>query len=60
MCAFIISFASAQVVALLPWSSLVIGVAATIAYMLGQKDGSILMQVIAVGLIAGWTKCFIG
>lgn len=60
MCAFIISFASAQVVALLPWSSLVVGVAATIAYMIGQKDSSILMQVIAIGLVSGWAKCFIG
>ncbi len=50
--------AIAQLISLLPWSFLVIAMAATIAYTIGQKENSMILQVIAMGLIFGWTKCY--
>jgi hypothetical protein len=58
LCAFIMAGAIAQLVSLLPWSLLVVGVAATIAYTTGQKENSMILQVIAIGLIFGWAKCY--
>ncbi len=50
--------AIAQLLSLLPWSFLIIAVAATIAYTMGQKENSMILQVIATGLIFGWIKCY--
>ncbi|GAX38860.1 hypothetical protein NIES3585_49120 [Nodularia sp. NIES-3585] len=58
MCGFVIASASAQLISLLPWSALVIGVAATIIYSQGKNSNSMLLQVIAIGLGFGWMKCF--
>lgn len=58
MCGFVIASASAQLISLLPWSALVIGVAATIIYSQGKSNGDMLLQVIATGLAFGWLKCF--
>ena len=58
MCGFVIASASAQLISLLPWSALVIGVAATVTYSQGKNNKDILLQVIATGLAFGWLKCF--
>jgi hypothetical protein len=57
ICAFLIASAIAQLISLLPWSLLVLGVGATAAYSKGKTDNSMLLQVIAVGLAFGWMKC---
>jgi hypothetical protein len=61
MCGFVISSAIAQLTALLPWSALVVGVAATITYSQGKSSNSMLLQVVAIGLVFGWARCsFLG
>lgn len=58
MSAFVIACAFAQIISLLPWSILIVGVAAVITYILGKSDNSMLLQVIAIGLSLGWCKCY--
>jgi hypothetical protein len=58
MCGFIIASAVAQLISLLPWNVLVVGVAAIITYYQGKNSNSMLLQVIAVGLVFGWSKCY--
>ncbi|MBW4617221.1 MAG: hypothetical protein KME21_29100 [Desmonostoc vinosum HA7617-LM4] len=58
ICSFLIASAAAQLVSLLPWSMLVIGVVSVMTYTKGKTDDSMLLQVIAVGLTFGWTKCY--
>ncbi|YAF99209.1 MAG: hypothetical protein AB3A66_27445 (plasmid) [Nodularia sp. CChRGM 3473] len=58
ICGFVIASAIAQLISLLPWSALVIGVSATIIYSQGKNSNSMLLQVIAVGLAFGWGKCY--
>jgi H+/gluconate symporter-like permease len=58
MCAFLISVAIAQVISLFNWSGLILAIAATIIYLVGQKEKSIQLQVISIGLILGWAKCY--
>jgi 4-hydroxybenzoate polyprenyltransferase len=58
ICGFVIASAIAQLISLLPWSALVIGVATTVTYSQGKSKNSMLLQVIAVGLAFGWVKCY--
>lgn len=58
ICGFVIASAIAQLISLLPWSALIIGVAATVTYSQGKSNGDMLLQVIATGLAFGWLKCF--
>nr|MDZ8061882.1 hypothetical protein [Nostoc sp. EkiNYC01] len=58
VCAFIIATAIAQIVATFPWSQVPIGIAAAIFYSKGHQSNSIALQVIAVGLVFGWAKCY--
>ncbi|BAY93783.1 hypothetical protein NIES37_38710 [Tolypothrix tenuis PCC 7101] len=58
ICGFLVASALAQLISLLPWSFLVIGVAAVITYSKGKTDNSMLLQVIAIGLAFGWMKCY--
>ncbi|MBD2491948.1 hypothetical protein [Aulosira sp. FACHB-615] len=58
ICGFIIASAIAQLISLLPWSFLVIGVAAVITYWQGKTSDSKLLQVVAIGLAFGWCKCY--
>ncbi|BAZ33768.1 hypothetical protein NIES4074_62820 (plasmid) [Cylindrospermum sp. NIES-4074] len=59
ICAFVIAMAVAQLISLLPWSSVVVGVGAFITYSIGKADNAMLLQVIAAGLAFGWIKCFL-
>ncbi|MCC5618467.1 hypothetical protein LC605_25950 [Nostoc sp. CHAB 5836] len=58
MCSFLVASATAQLISLLPWSFLVIGVTTVVTYTKGKTDNEMLLQVIAVGLTFGWTKCY--
>lgn len=58
MCGFLVACAFAQIISLLPWSILIVGVAAVITYIKGKSDNSMLLQVIAIGLSLGWCKCY--
>lgn len=58
ICGFTISSALAQLISLLPWSFLVIGVTAVITYSQGKSSDSKLLQVIAIGLTFGWCRCY--
>ncbi|MEH2146407.1 hypothetical protein [Nostoc sp.] len=59
ICGFLIASAAAQLISLLPWSFLVVGVASMITYTKGKTDNSMLLQIIAVGLTFGWCKCYL-
>ncbi|AUB42158.1 hypothetical protein COO91_09762 (plasmid) [Nostoc flagelliforme CCNUN1] len=58
MCGFIIASAVAQLISLLPYNALVVGVAVVITYSQGKNSNSMLLQIIAIGLAFGWGKCF--
>jgi 4-hydroxybenzoate polyprenyltransferase len=58
ICGFVIASAIAQLISLLPWSVLVVGVATVVTYSQGKADNSMLLQVIAIGLAFGWMKCY--
>jgi hypothetical protein len=58
ICAFLIASAAAQLISLLPWSILVVGVGVVVTYCKGKADNSMLLQVIAIGLVFGWMKCY--
>ena len=58
MCGFIIASTTAQLISLLPWNALVVGVAVVITYSQGKSNNSMLLQIIAIGLAFGWGKCF--
>jgi hypothetical protein len=58
MCSFLVASAVAQLISLLPWSFLVVGVSAVIIYSQGKNSNSMLLQIIAVGLAFGWGKCY--
>ncbi len=46
MCSFLVASAVAQLISLLPWSFLVVGVSAVIIYSQGKNSNSMLLQVI--------------
>lgn len=54
MCGFIIASAVAQLISLLPYNALVVGVAVVITYSQGKNSNSMLLQIIAIGLAFGW------
>ncbi len=58
ICGFVIASAIAQLISLLPWSILVVGVGVVATYSKGKADNSMLLQVIAIGLVFGWIKCY--
>ncbi len=58
MCGFIIASAIAQLISLLPWSFLVVGISAVITYSQGKNSNSMLLQIIAIGLAFGWGRCY--
>ncbi|MCC5666978.1 hypothetical protein LC653_24575 [Nostoc sp. CHAB 5784] len=58
MCGFIIASAVAQLISLLPYNTLVVGVGVVITYSQGKNSNSMLLQIIAIGLAFGWGKCF--
>jgi hypothetical protein len=58
MCGFIIASAVAQLISLLPYNALVVGVGVVITYSQGKNSNSMLLQIIATGLAFGWGKCF--
>ncbi|MCC5616361.1 hypothetical protein LC605_15040 [Nostoc sp. CHAB 5836] len=60
MCAFILCSAIAQLITLLPWSQVIIGISAVVIYSYGQQQNLIVLQVASVGLVFGWFKCFFG
>lgn len=59
-CAFIISTAIAQTISLLPWATFITAILVIIAYGTGQKQDSMVLRIIAIGLFFGWVKCFVG
>jgi hypothetical protein len=50
--------AIAQLISLLPWNALVVGVAVVVTYSQGKNSNSMLLQIIATGLAFGWSKCY--
>ncbi|WP_375515740.1 hypothetical protein [uncultured Nostoc sp.] len=58
ICGFLIASAATQLISLLLWSFLVVGVASVITYTKGKADNSMLLQIISVGLTFGWCKCY--
>ena len=60
MCGFIISTAIAQLLTLLPWSQIIVGIPAAAIYTYGHQTNSKSFQIIAIGLAFGWFKCFYG
>ena len=58
MCGFIIASAVAQLISLLAYNTLVVGVGVVITYSQGKNSNSMLLQIIAIGLAFGWGKCF--
>ncbi|NWF61928.1 MAG: hypothetical protein HXY43_22415 [Fischerella sp.] len=60
-CIFLIAFAVGQIISLFPWSFAIVGVAATVVYLAAhRRDDEIMLQVIAVGLVMGTLKCYVG
>ncbi|HYW17697.1 MAG TPA: hypothetical protein VE956_00035 [Nodularia sp. (in: cyanobacteria)] len=58
MCGFVLCTAIAQLLSLLPWSQVIIGIAATVLYTYGQQSNLMVLQVASIGLAFGWAKCF--
>lgn len=54
---FVVAIAAAQLIAPLPWSFTVTAIASGITFIVGKMEDSLKLQVVAIGLIAGWVKC---
>jgi hypothetical protein len=55
---FIVASAIAQLIAVLPHSQYPIAIATIICYLKGHQGSSLTLQVVAVGLVFGWGKCY--
>lgn len=58
ICAFILCTAIAQLISLLPWSQVIIGITTSVIYTYGHQQNLMVLQVASVGLVFGWFKCF--
>ena len=58
MCGFVIAIAIAQLLTLLPWSQVTVGIPAVVLYSYGHQTDSKELQITAAGLAFGWAKCF--
>ena len=55
---FLIAVAIAQLLSLISWSGYLIVIVAAIAYIHGSSNADFRLQIIALGLILGWAKCY--